>query len=262
MRLSQAFVLVAFAPFAIAYPTFSAPAAAAVETAATAFTVSWADNGDAPATADITTYQLDVCAGSSGTNLEVVYPVTASATLGSTLTTSVTVPAARGSSVTNAYFMRMIATTATGTVTVYSNRFSISGMTGTFAATYTITGTAGPATVNNVADTAVTSSSSSSSSSSGTTDDGVYGTPFQSQTGLTRYAPMGLMPGTTITATNTEPQYPTSSVALATTYLSSATIDTTLTQAQTASFTSHANTVAAASMPTDDMAKFLARWKD
>ena len=137
----------------------------------------------------------------------------------------------------------MIATTATGTVTVYSNRFSISGMTGTFAATYTITGTAGPATVNNVADTAVTSSSSSSSSSSGTTDDGVYGTPFQSQTGLTRYAPMGLMPGTTITATNTEPQYPTSSVALATTYLSSATIDTTLTQAQTASFTSHANTV-------------------
>ncbi|TEY71093.1 hypothetical protein BOTCAL_0102g00170 [Botryotinia calthae] len=256
MRLSQAFVLVAFAPFAIAYPTFSAPAAAAVETAATPFTVSWADNGDAPAIADITTYQLDVCAGSStGSNLEVIYQVTASATLGSTLTTSVTVPAARGSSVTNAYFMRMIATTATGTVTVYSNRFSIKGMTGSFAATYTITGTAGPATVNNVADTAVASSSS-------TTDDGVYGTPFQSQTGPTRYAPMGLMPGTTITATNTEPQYPVSSVALATTYLSPATIATTLTQAQTASFISHANTVAAASMPTDDMAKFLARWKD
>ncbi|TGO29987.1 hypothetical protein BPAE_0009g00850 [Botrytis paeoniae] len=256
MRFSQALVLLAFAPFAIAYPTFSAPAAAAVETAATPFTVTWADNGDAPAIADITTYQLHVCAGSStGADLKVIYAVTTSATLGSTVSTSVTVPAVSGSSVTNAYFMRMIATTASGTVTVYSNRFSISGMTGSFGATYTITGTAGPATVNNVADTAV-------ASSSGTADDGVYGTPYQSQTGLTRYAPMGLMPGTTITATNTEPQYPTSSVALATTYLSSATIDTTLTQAQTASFTSHPNTVAAASMPTDDMAKFLARWKD
>ncbi|KAF7879701.1 uncharacterized protein EAF02_007871 [Botrytis sinoallii] len=255
MRFSQALVLLAYAPFAIAYPTFSAPAAAAVETAATPFTVTWADNGDAPAIADITTYQLDVCAGSSAADLEVIYSVTASATLGSTVSTSVTVPAARGSSVTNAYFMRMIATTASGNVIVYSNRFSISGMTGTFVAVYTITGTAGPATVNNVADTAV-------ASSSGTADEGVYGIPFQSQTGLTRYAPMGLMPGTTITATNTEPQYSKSDVVLATTHLSPATIYTTLTQAQTASFASHPNTVAAASMPTDDMARFLARWKD
>ncbi|KAF7889085.1 hypothetical protein EAF00_009385 [Botryotinia globosa] len=256
MRFSQAVVLLAYAPFAIAYPTFSAPAAAAVETAATPFTVTWADNGDAPAIADITTYQLDVCAGSStGKDIKVIYQVTASATLGSTVSTSVTVPPATGSSVTNAYFMRMIATTASGTVTVYSNRFSISGMTGSFGATYTITGTAGPATVNNVADTAV-------ASSSGTADEGVYGTPYQSQTGPTRYAPMGLMPGTTITATNTAPQHPKSDVALATTYLSPATIVTTLTQAQTASFASHPNTVAAASMPTDDMAKFLARWKD
>lgn len=103
MRFSQALVLLAYAPFAIAYPTFSAPAAAAVETAATPFTVTWADNGEAPAIADITTYQLDVCVGSStGADLAVIYPVTASATLGSTLSTSVTVPAAKGSSVTNA----------------------------------------------------------------------------------------------------------------------------------------------------------------
>lgn len=133
--------------------------------------------------------------------------------------------------------MRMIATaTAGGTVTVYSNRFSISGMTGTFSSTFTITGTAGPATVNTVADTAASSSASSA-------DDGVFATPYQSQTGLTKYAPMGLMPGTTITATNTSPQYPTSSADIATGYLSPPTIDTTLTQPQTASFASHANTV-------------------
>ncbi|ESZ97166.1 hypothetical protein SBOR_2422 [Sclerotinia borealis F-4128] len=257
MRLSQALVLVAFAPFAFSYPKFTVPAAAAVKSAGTAFTVTWADNGDAPSVADIATYSLDVCAGStSGADLEVVVAVSAGTALTS-LTTTVTVPATKGGSVTNAYFMRMIATaTAGGTVTVYSNRFSISGMTGTFATTYTITGTAGPATVNTVADTAAVSSSAASSG------DGIYAIPYQSQTGLTKYAPMGVMPGTTITATDTAPQYPTSSVPLATAYLSSATIDTTLTQAQTASFASHANTGAPASMPTDDMAKFLARWKD
>ncbi|KAI9650341.1 Cell wall synthesis protein kre9 precursor [Ciborinia camelliae] len=149
----------------------------------------------------------------------------------------------------------MIATaTAGGTVTVYSNRFSISGMTGTFGSTFTITGTAGPDTVNTVADTTAAASS--------TAEAGSFGIPYQSQTGLTKYAPMGLMPGTTITATNTSPQYPTSSVPIATDYLTSATIQTTLTEAQTASFSSHPNTGAAASMPTDDMAKYLARWKD
>ncbi|KAF7865838.1 hypothetical protein EAF04_006003 [Stromatinia cepivora] len=257
MRLFQALVLAASAPFAIAYPTFAAPAVGALETAGTAFTVTWADNGDAPSIADISTYSLAVCAGSSsGTDIRVITTVSATVSMGSTLTTTVTVPAASGESVTNAYFMRMIATAkAGGTVTVYSNRFSISGMTGDFGTTFTITGTTGPATVNTVADTVAASSSS-------TVVEGVYGIPYQSQTGLTRYAPMGLMPGSTITATNTAPQYPTSSVALATTYLSSATIATTLTQTQTASFASHANTVAAAPMPTDDMAKFLARWKD
>lgn len=129
----------------------------------------------------------------------------------------------------------MLATaTAGGTVTIYSDRFSITGMTGSFTSTFTVSGTDGPADENDV------------SSSSGTTaaaDEGVYGTPYQSQTGLTRYAPMQPVPGTTITATNTAPQYPTSAYTIATTYLDSATIDTTLTQAQTASFSSHANTV-------------------
>ncbi|KAI9650340.1 Cell wall synthesis protein kre9 precursor [Ciborinia camelliae] len=103
MRLSQALVLMAFAPFAFAYPTFTVPAAAAIETAGTAFKVTWADNGDAPSIADISTYSLDVCAGStSGTDLEVVASVSSSTTLGSTLTATVTVPATKGGSVTNA----------------------------------------------------------------------------------------------------------------------------------------------------------------
>lgn len=103
MRLSQALIHLAFAPFAIAYPAFSAPAAAAVNTAGTAFTVSWADNKVAPSIADISTYSLDVCAGSSsGADLVVIASVSAGTTLGSTVSASVSVPKSAGASVTNA----------------------------------------------------------------------------------------------------------------------------------------------------------------
>lgn len=103
MRLSQLLVLAAFAPFAFAYPTFTAPAAGATETAAVAFTVTWADNGVAPSISDISTYQLDLCAASdSAADLVVVYPVVTTTTLGSTLTNSVSVPAAQGGSTKNA----------------------------------------------------------------------------------------------------------------------------------------------------------------
>lgn len=101
MRLSQALALLASAPFAIAYPTFSAPAAAAVETAGTAFTVTWADNGDAPSVADLATYQLDVMAGDN-TNFASVITVVAPGTALTGLTTSVTVPAANAGVKTNA----------------------------------------------------------------------------------------------------------------------------------------------------------------
>lgn len=135
-------------------------------------------------------------------------------------------------------FLRMLATaTAGGTVTVYSDRFTLTGMTGTFASTFTVSGTDGPADENDVSDTTATTSSAAAAA------DGVYGTPYQSQTGLTRYAPMQPVPGNSITATDTAPQYPTSAYTIATTYLESATILITVTQAQTASFSSHANTV-------------------
>jgi hypothetical protein len=49
---------------------------------------------------------------------------------------------------------------------------------------------------------------------------------------------------------------------LATTFLPIPSQVTTLTQANTFSVSSHANTAAAASSPTNDMQRFLNRWKD
>ena len=131
--------------------------------------------------------------------------------------------------------------TAGGTVTNFSNRFTLTGMTGTFSAAVTtalatVSGTTGPATVNNVAQ-------APAAGASGTAAEGVWGTPYNEQIGLTKYAPMQPVPPTAITATNTSPLWPTSSVVFATTFLPIPSIVTTLTQANTFSVSSHANTV-------------------
>ncbi|MCJ1299011.1 hypothetical protein MMC08_001802 [Hypocenomyce scalaris] len=155
--------------------------------------------------------------------------------------------------------------TAGGTVTDYSPRFSIAGMTGTFPANViagiaTISGTAGPATENNVAQNQAAAG----------TQGGEFTVPYTLQTGLTRYAPMQPQPPTKITAQSATPQFPTSSVVIATTWLPSASEVTTFTQTATYSVSSMENTeltrlpskAAPAAQPSNDMQKFLARWRD
>lgn len=145
-------------------------------------------------------------------------------------------------------FVGMISTaTAGGTVTNFSNRFTLTGMTGSFppdviVSNKNIVGTAGPATVNQVAE--------APAAGKGTIDAGAWGTPYDEQLGPTRYAPMQPIPGTKITATNTKPLWPTSSVPIATTFLPplGAKLVTTQTQPQTYKAASHANTVSSTSV--------------
>ncbi len=135
----------------------------------------------------------------------------------------------------------MSTATAGGTVTNFSNRFTLTGMTGTFSAAVTaalkdVVGTTGPDRINQVA-------AAAPAAGAGAAAAGAWGTPYNEQEGLTRYAPMQPVPGTKITATNTAPLWPTSSVVLASTFLPVPSIVTTLTQAGTFSVSSHANTV-------------------
>jgi len=134
----------------------------------------------------------------------------------------------------------MSTATAGGTITTYSSRFTLTGMTGTFAAAVTtanaaVTDTSPPATKNNVVDTG--------SAASGTQAEGNFGISYTLQTGLTKYAPMQPVPPTAITKTATVPLNPTSAVQFATTFLPTPSQVTTLTQSQTFSVSSHANTV-------------------
>lgn len=137
-------------------------------------------------------------------------------------------------------FLKIISPVTGGTITNYSPRFSLTGMTGIFppnvlAGIKEVSGTEGPPTekpnVNQPGPAGATASSAS------------FGIPFASQTGQIFYAPMQKRPGTKITAQTISPAYSTSSVTLATTILPPPVQTTTFTVSLTLSTDSHAHTV-------------------
>jgi hypothetical protein len=137
----------------------------------------------------------------------------------------------------------MIATgkTGGGQYIVYSDRFAFTGMTGknilnptVKKAATDVTGTAGPASEDNLND---------ADPAAATGAGGLYDVEYTMQTGITRYAPMQPVPGTKITATNTKPRYPTSSVRIAKSKLPIPSQVTTLTATQTFSTKMRENTV-------------------
>jgi len=260
MRSSAAFFIVlTFISSVFADVKFSTPAAGGSVPAGTAYKVTWTDSTTAPVLADLKSYNLLLFTGSNTNPLPVTTLITGGLfTAGNSV--SITVPPGIGGPGKNAYFLQITSVANEGgDVINYSDRFTMTGMTGTFtaeqaAALKDVSGTAGPPTSNNVG-------AADGADASGTAD-GEFGVTYTAQVGNTRYARMQPVPGTKITATNTAPMYPTSSVSFATTFLPSPSIATTLTQPQTYSASSHANTAAAAPQPTDDMQRFLARWKD
>jgi hypothetical protein len=133
-----------------------------------------------------------------------------------------------------------------GTYTAYSDRFSYSGMKGTFndivkAGVKDISGTKGPDAV----DTTVAPGANPAAPGVPAAPDAAeFDVEYTMQTGLTRYAPMQPVPLTKITAKGTpKPLFPTSSVEIAKTRLPIPKVQTTVTQSQTYSVSSRENTV-------------------
>lgn len=157
----------------------------------------------------------------------------------------------------------------------YSDRFTLSGMTGTFPVNVQngikkVSGTDGPPSTAQDAPAAGAGAGGA---------EGDYAISYTAQTGLIKYAPMQTPPGTKITANKVSQRYPTSSVQIATTFLPTPKQTTTMTASQTITHSSQAfqvrplvahavelmltsNQAPAASMPQDDMQKFLMRWRD
>ena len=132
-----------------------------------------------------------------------------------------------------------------GTIINYSNRFTLTGMTGSVSPTVqkavTALGgaTAGPPTENDIAAAPVAAAPADTPGAG----DPLYAVPYAQQTGLTKYCPMQGIPPTKITERKVQPAYPTSAWTVARTFLPPASILTTLTAPMTFSVQSHINTV-------------------
>jgi hypothetical protein len=133
--------------------------------------------------------------------------------------------------------MISVATTG-GTITNYSPRFSLAGMTGVFPAQaltglQSVTGTDGPNSVNAIA----------GAQGPAVAVTGAFDVPFDQQTGLTRYAAMQSYPPTKITKKSKTPLNPKSAWTVATAHLPNPTVQTTVTQPVTWSFSQAEHTV-------------------
>jgi hypothetical protein len=140
----------------------------------------------------------------------------------------------------HSYFQMISTAKSGGTITTYSSRFTLTGMTGTTSQALITAATAAgdtvPATVDAVAnDVAADAAAGAVNMNSGV--------PYASQTGLFRWAPMQSVPPTKITKKDTKPLYPTSSYKIATAFLPTPSPTKTETGKQTFSADSMENTV-------------------
>ncbi|KAK4693390.1 hypothetical protein P7C71_g4002, partial [Lecanoromycetidae sp. Uapishka_2] len=254
-------LLAAVAPYTFADVEFTSPSAGATEAGGQVLKVEWKESGTSPPISDLQTYQLFLCAGGNdATSFIQLAPIAANGQFSTGNAASGTVSVSIGGPDKNAYFLKMISAAAGGTVTNYSDRFTLTGMTGTFPANVEagiagITGTGGPPTENNVNNNAAAVPAAGEAG-------GPYAVTYTAQTGLTKYAPMQGKPGTKITAKNASPRYPTSAVPTATTILPTPSQVTTHTVSATYSTPDQENTATPAPGPQNDMQKYLARWRD
>ncbi|EXJ66991.1 uncharacterized protein A1O5_09637 [Cladophialophora psammophila CBS 110553] len=226
--------------------------------------IQWKDSGNSPPLSQLANYQLFLCAGG---NVDSSYIPLATLVQEGTYTTgnsiTITLQPGTGADVPNAYFLKFVSAATGGTVINFSDRFTLKSMTGTFPAVVqqglrTVSGTAGPADVNNIQ-----APQAGAGQNTPTVGDGAYDTPYTMQTGTIRYAPMPPLAQTKITAKNASPLWPTSAYTVYQTIAGTPNAITTNTLPITFSVSSRENPAAAAGQPTDAaMQKFLNRWKD
>ena len=247
LRIPTLTLFAALTPYAFADVLVTSPAAGAQVPAGT-IQIAFKDSGTAPALSALTTYTVSLVVG--GNDAASQTPLTtcvtsAQFTTGSTATC--TVGAGLAGSTVNGFFLQFTSVASEGgTVINYSDRFTMTGMSGVTPAT-ALTGvqalggaTTGPPTQNNV-----NNGNAAAGGGGGAAVGGDFTVPYNLQTGLTKYAPMQPVPGTKITAKSFTPLYPTSAYTVAKTWMPLPSVLTTLTQPQTMSVSSMENTVCA-----------------
>ncbi|EKG15562.1 hypothetical protein MPH_07228 [Macrophomina phaseolina MS6] len=279
MRVARSALLAAsLIPFTIADVKFTSVTggdALTVGYGPSPITVEWTESGNGPKLSELESYILDLCAGTNDNFVSVKTITSKGVHAFGNIAKGIVLPT-DGGDAENAYFFRMSSKTKDGeTVISYSPRFTLFGMAGSFPAEIQEALEANP--IIDPDPPLIPSDNEQNSElrkrqggapigvGAGNTAAGAAGSftiPYTMQTGLTRYAPMQGVPSSKITQSTASRQYPTSAYTVYTTYAPTPTAVMTVTQGGTFTISSKEATQAAAPMPSDDMAKFLARWKD
>lgn len=108
-----------------------------------AMTLTWQDDGTLPALVAIAAADIVLCTGTNAA-VQTLYTIAGGVPLGTETSLAVTIPITIGAS--GQYFIKFLSTTADGyVVTTYSDRFILTGMTGSVVANtgLAVTGPAG-----------------------------------------------------------------------------------------------------------------------
>ncbi|EED21781.1 beta-1,6-glucan boisynthesis protein (Knh1), putative [Talaromyces stipitatus ATCC 10500] len=266
MKLTKATSLLALITLpllAFADVEFIEPRAGSTVKSGDILTAYWKDSGDLPSLLELHEYDLFLCAGGP----EIEYSEELALLVPNGLfdkgnSVSFQIRSDLGSEYPDAYFLKMTSRgTNNMTLVNYSERFSVTGMTGTFSelVQYGLLLAANDTAKyhqelklrkRQVATAIIPAKD-------------VYNVPYPQQTrGLTKYAPMGKRPATTITAKSGPPQFPTSAFEVAHTFLPIPTWQTTLTASRTWTTSGMENPATPAPHPKDDMQIYLRRWAD
>lgn len=201
--------------------------------------VSWLDSGTSPNIQNVESYSFLLCTGSNS-GIVAVTKLAEQQTLASNTYTA-SIPASAGAS--GVYFIQIYAVYPGGHTIHYSNRFQLSGMTGTTQTSGSLLDAPPSAevAVNTGTTTDITATMDVSAS---------FSVTYTSQTGVYRFAPMQQQPGSTVTATTWTRQFPASAVTYFTSILSSPSFQSTITPGWSYSRTSHINDVVGIGTPT------------
>jgi len=182
--------------------------------------LAWEESNAKPKLDDIESYSFTICTGSNSDidGIKTLKKLDASDL--SDHSYKLKVPANTGES--GVYFVQIYATTKNGYTINYSQRFELKGMTGSKKASGSDESNPpdGQTSIDGGDQTSTLDPSDMSKS---------FSVFYTSQTGETRYAPMQMQPGTTVTATTWTRKYPTSSVSFFSTIKHSANVLSTIT---------------------------------
>lgn len=179
--------------------------------------VSWIESNADPELSEIETYSFTICTGSNSdiNGIKTLKKVSASDITDDSY--DLEIPASIGED--GNYFIQIYAAVKSGGYTInYSQRFTLSGMTGSTEAS----GSGDPPDGQTSLDSGSTATSTGDISKS-------FSIFYTSQTGKTRYAPMQMQPGTTVTQSTWSRKYQTSSVSYFTTIKNTASQLSTIT---------------------------------